>query len=303
MTQARRETITPAISIADLNTEIDSEPRMLDVVLGERLGFARPRKVREIIERNLEELEAYGSSAPRRGAYRGTSFVEYYLNEPQALLICMFSNTAKAAEVRRQLIEVFMEYRRSLSRIPVKAHERRASTKLDHALSLARSADRLERAAAHFTPKDRFLSAAIVNGQPVVFDINETDLREGDTALGIDWNGGLIVQTVSVRDYDQDLGHRPGGDRFTYGSPQKGDGCTKRSAFFAIGKVVEPEAVPQPRALALPDQYRGRRTKFRDEILHLLDTDMTNREIAQKTGACYQTVSHWRRWKADREVA
>jgi len=36
--------------------------------LAERLGFDRPRKIRELIERSREELEAFSALAPRHAA-------------------------------------------------------------------------------------------------------------------------------------------------------------------------------------------------------------------------------------------
>lgn len=94
---------------------IDNEPRIKDVVLGERLGLNRPRKIREVILSNMAELLAYGC-APLIRAHEKIGFVTrqteaYYLNEPQALLICMFSRTQKAAAVRKELIDVYMAYR------------------------------------------------------------------------------------------------------------------------------------------------------------------------------------------------
>ncbi len=54
-------------ALSDLNAEFDNEPRIRDILIGERLGYERPRKIRELIEVNLAELEGYGL-APRRGA-------------------------------------------------------------------------------------------------------------------------------------------------------------------------------------------------------------------------------------------
>ena len=42
----------------------------------------------------------------------GRPTLEYWLNEAQALLVCMFSRTDQAARVRRELVEVFMAWRR-----------------------------------------------------------------------------------------------------------------------------------------------------------------------------------------------
>lgn len=62
----------------------------------------------------------------------------------------------------------------------------------------------------------------------------------------------------------------------------------------------KPTDTPPAKLIEHAPQYRGRRTIYRDEILRLLKTSLTNREIAQRTGATYQTVTHWRRWAADR---
>lgn len=43
---------------------------------------------------------------------RGSKPKVYYLNEEQALLVCMFSRTERAAAVRKEVIEVYMAYRR-----------------------------------------------------------------------------------------------------------------------------------------------------------------------------------------------
>lgn len=101
----------------DLHT-LDAEPRVHDLRLAEALGFSRQRDIRQIIERNLEELGQHGSLAVQRRKSRGQEFTEYWLNEAQALLICMFSKTANAAEVRRALIEVFMAWRHSRLEAP-----------------------------------------------------------------------------------------------------------------------------------------------------------------------------------------
>lgn len=55
----------PTVTIADLSTTIGDEPRIRDCVLAERLGFEQPRQIRELIERNLEEIKSYGSLSCR----------------------------------------------------------------------------------------------------------------------------------------------------------------------------------------------------------------------------------------------
>lgn len=124
--------MTAHISPDDIHT-LDDEPRILDLKLATALGFERPRKIRELIDRNLSELETYGEVCamvaqtgeetdftddvilPHGGAKsprgRGRPGREYHLTEAQALLVCMFARTNNAAEVRAELIRVFMEWR------------------------------------------------------------------------------------------------------------------------------------------------------------------------------------------------
>lgn len=111
---------------------IDNEPRIKDVVLGERLGLKKTRDVRVVIKSNMAELLAYGC-APLVTAHEKIGFVTrqteaYYLNEPQALLICMFSRTQKAAAVRKELVDVYMAYR-TQGLTKVKEHYRQVGRK------------------------------------------------------------------------------------------------------------------------------------------------------------------------------
>lgn len=100
-----------SLTTTDL-TVIDGEHRVLDTRLGERLGYERPRVIREMIERNRDELRSYGPlSAVPCGAYRGQPTTEYHLNEGQALLLCMFSKTESAALVRKEVISTFLAVR------------------------------------------------------------------------------------------------------------------------------------------------------------------------------------------------
>ena len=103
--------------MTDLTTQhvdaIDGEPRILDLTLAERLGFTRPRTIRQLIERNRSELERYGVIAARCRDYQNWHFIEYWLNQIQALLVCLFSRTERAVEVREAVITVFTRWRRA----------------------------------------------------------------------------------------------------------------------------------------------------------------------------------------------
>lgn len=94
---------------------IEHEPRVLDTDLAERLGFSLPVDVRKLIHRKGQELARYGvvaTVAITSGVRGGRPGNAFYLNEEQALLICMFSDTDNAANVRKQVIETFMAVRR-----------------------------------------------------------------------------------------------------------------------------------------------------------------------------------------------
>ena len=93
---------------------VSNEARVLDTDLASRLGMEVPRKVRQnIIEANRDELETYGELRMERiQTGRGRPATAFYLNEEQALLVCMFSKTEKAAAVRKQVIATFMAHRR-----------------------------------------------------------------------------------------------------------------------------------------------------------------------------------------------
>lgn len=95
--------------------EFDGEPRVRDLDLAERLGFERPRKIRELIERNMAEITAMGicpAVGQNHGGGRGRPTKEFFLNEEQALVVAALSNTSQAREVRALLIRTFVAYRR-----------------------------------------------------------------------------------------------------------------------------------------------------------------------------------------------
>jgi prophage antirepressor-like protein len=103
------------IQLSDLNTTVNHEPRIIDVKLAEALGMSRPTNIRQKIESNIEELKMHGgvcTKAVQTTKSGGRPAIEYYLNEAQAILLCMFSRTEKAAAARKAIIEVFMAWRK-----------------------------------------------------------------------------------------------------------------------------------------------------------------------------------------------
>lgn len=108
-------------------TVIDDEPRIRDLDLADRLGMADPHKIRTLIVSNIDELEMHGEVSARRAetsARGGRPGKAYYLNEDQALVICALSRTPKAAQIRKLIIDVFMDWRQD-KLVHVKEHNRR----------------------------------------------------------------------------------------------------------------------------------------------------------------------------------
>ncbi|MFD2677658.1 phage antirepressor KilAC domain-containing protein [Camelimonas lactis] len=97
--------------------EIDGQPLVHDENLARELGYSEPRMIRKLILRNVAELQGYGvlcrrvtkSSDPLG---RGRPRNEFYLNEEQALLLCMFSEAEKAVAIRREIIAVYQAWRK-----------------------------------------------------------------------------------------------------------------------------------------------------------------------------------------------
>jgi hypothetical protein len=103
------------LAVSDLR-DIEGEPRIQDLRLAEALGFERPRAIRQLIERNIAELERYGPSPHRvamveigSGAEREVQ--EYWLNERQAVIICMASRTPAAENIREEIVNIFVTFR------------------------------------------------------------------------------------------------------------------------------------------------------------------------------------------------
>jgi hypothetical protein len=95
-------------------TPINGEPRIQDLMLGERLGFDRPRDIRKLIVRNIENLNKINQCAtvariPEDG---GREVTEYYLDRKQSIFITMKSDAPRAFEVQMEIIEVYDAWQR-----------------------------------------------------------------------------------------------------------------------------------------------------------------------------------------------
>ena len=98
----------------------DEEPRMLDVDVAKRLGFKRPRDIRQIIERIWPEgqrpcvrVTVQRTQMPTGGT-RETSVNAYWLTEAQVLKVCARSETPVAESILDAMIAVYIAARRGL---------------------------------------------------------------------------------------------------------------------------------------------------------------------------------------------
>ena len=278
MTRAIEDHTRRSFTIADIDVEKDGEPRVLDIKLATSLGMAQPRNIRSKISENFVELSMYGevcTEAMQTSARGGRPGKAYYLNEPQALLICMWSNTAQAAAVRKMLIDVFMEYRRGKLEKPihVEAHTRRTSTKVDDALRLKKNIDRLESVVSNIQPQAQpNFCAMIVDGEPVFVDVNS--YAQSGRAVVIGHNGQMRIEYVEP----DTIGVRPFGPRTALGERHPGaHGTMVRNSLMVVGMVVDP--LERQRQAVVDDVS----SRLRGQITTLLESGPWNdRQIASQ---------------------
>ena len=91
----------------------DNEPRILDVDLAARLGYERPRAIRDLIGRMIASGKLNDSEVRRTVRQTsGRPAEEYWLTEPQALKVVAKSDTPKADALLDEVIRVFVLFRR-----------------------------------------------------------------------------------------------------------------------------------------------------------------------------------------------
>lgn len=99
----------------------DAEEKIRDLDLGEKLGYARPRDIRKLIERLMKEGRLPGvyvraiwrAREMPNGGTRQEEVQEYWLNERQALKVIAKSETDIADKILDQVNDVFIQVRRN----------------------------------------------------------------------------------------------------------------------------------------------------------------------------------------------
>lgn len=93
--------------------DVGGEARVRDLDLAVRLGFERPRKIKELIERHMAALLRMGvcpTVGRTSGAQGGRPTEDYYLNRKQAIFITAKSETPEATDITIEIIEKFDAY-------------------------------------------------------------------------------------------------------------------------------------------------------------------------------------------------
>ncbi|HWL68154.1 MAG TPA: hypothetical protein VNS22_07180 [Geminicoccus sp.] len=107
-------------------TTHEGEVRILDTDLAERLGFERPRKIRDLIGPHRGALSQLGELATTEIVVgKGQRTTAYLLNKKQAVFITAKSETAEATAITIEVIERFDAYERGLLASPAPAPQLR----------------------------------------------------------------------------------------------------------------------------------------------------------------------------------
>lgn len=127
---------------------VESEPRILDTDLAERLGFSKATNIRNLIRRHKATLADLGTVFTAKTVNRGQKAEEFYLNKRQALFIVMKLETATAIEVTTEVIHRFDAYEPGTQPLPaIDLSSNSALLALANNLAQAMLADRAKTAA------------------------------------------------------------------------------------------------------------------------------------------------------------
>lgn len=99
---------------------VEGDPRIRDLDLGKRLGFANPIDIRKLIRRHEDALARMGvlATAAKTSDIGGRPATEYYLNRKQAIFITAKSDTPDATDITIEVIQKFDAYESGLIKQP-----------------------------------------------------------------------------------------------------------------------------------------------------------------------------------------
>jgi hypothetical protein len=96
---------------------VDGEFLVRDTALARKLGFSRPRKIRELIEKHMDELLRYGPSPRYKtmvdiGSGARREIDAFRLNERQSLITVRWSSAPGADRVYAEMMDVLLALKR-----------------------------------------------------------------------------------------------------------------------------------------------------------------------------------------------
>ncbi|NHT77531.1 hypothetical protein G8E10_17595 [Rhizobiaceae bacterium CRRU44] len=89
--------------------DIGGELRIEDTILGKRLGFSEPKKIRPLIKRHAAALEKFGARLTVSRVVNGGAAEVSYLNRQQAIFITAKSGTEVATQATIEIVKRFDE--------------------------------------------------------------------------------------------------------------------------------------------------------------------------------------------------
>ena len=98
-----------SLATADVSTELDGQPRVLDEKVAAALGL-RPTDVKALIWRHMSALTRFAEvfrTVRKTSPLGGRPGTEYWLTKRQCLYLCTKAETPNATEVTIQMVEVF----------------------------------------------------------------------------------------------------------------------------------------------------------------------------------------------------
>lgn len=173
--------------------EGDVEPRVLDVDLAARLGFERPRTIRDLIRRLLRDGKLKESDLCRIVRQSGgRPAEEFWLSEKGALKVVASSETEAAHLILEEVFDVYLAWRRGSAPVRPARSAARVEDNPMAIASLRRGANRVVRARGYtiqrvygFVRRSRVLSTPfklpLDDLHDVLFDLEQ--IEEGHSHL------------------------------------------------------------------------------------------------------------------------
>jgi len=87
---------------------VETAPLAFDLDVAERLGFERPRNIRNLIKRYKTSLGDICFTVKQNAGERGRPAIEYWLTEEQVMFLVTKSETPRAVDLTKEMIRIFL---------------------------------------------------------------------------------------------------------------------------------------------------------------------------------------------------